>query len=120
MKTMMMQAKALDQSMMENDGNGRKQRDGRGTYDGASCKLSIRANYFGWLSALMMCIFVIGSFISLVLLLLALRKNTFRMVSEEISYIDAAARRGQLLLRTAGPRYWCRNGDANGCFGACP
>lgn len=49
----------------------------------------IHRGYFGWLSALMMCIFVIGGFVSLVLLLLALRNNTFRMVSEEISYIDA-------------------------------
>jgi len=49
----------------------------------------IHRGYFSWLSAFMMCIFVIGGFISLVLMLLALRNNTFRMVSEEISYIDA-------------------------------
>ena len=34
------------------------------------------------------CIFVIGGFVSLVLLLLALRNNTFRMVSASCMHLD--------------------------------
>ena len=40
------------------------------------------------INTVLRCIFVIGSFISLVLLLLALRNNTLRMVSASCMHVD--------------------------------
>eukprot|EP00439_Symbiodinium_sp_Y106_P003150 s1780_g1.t1 len=50
---------------------------------------------FSWLFAALMCFFIVGAFVSLVLMLLSLRNDTFRMISEsrqqkeEVSYINA-------------------------------
>ncbi|CAE7847764.1 unnamed protein product [Symbiodinium necroappetens] len=50
---------------------------------------TIHRGRFSWLFAALMCFFIVGAFVSLVLMLLSLRNDTFRMISEEVSYINA-------------------------------
>lgn len=49
----------------------------------------INRGRFSWFSAVMMCVFVITGFASLILMMLSLRNTSVTMISEEISYIDA-------------------------------
>eukprot|EP00931_Biecheleriopsis_adriatica_P104353 TRINITY_DN79034_c0_g1_i1.p1 TRINITY_DN79034_c0_g1~~TRINITY_DN79034_c0_g1_i1.p1 ORF type:complete len:1002 (+),score=189.30 TRINITY_DN79034_c0_g1_i1:144-3149(+) len=55
----------------------------------AKQQVLINRGRFSWLSAIAMCIFVVGGFVSATMMFLSLQHSTFFLVSEETSYIDA-------------------------------
>eukprot|EP00933_Yihiella_yeosuensis_P075135 TRINITY_DN8433_c1_g1_i3.p1 TRINITY_DN8433_c1_g1~~TRINITY_DN8433_c1_g1_i3.p1 ORF type:complete len:628 (+),score=90.62 TRINITY_DN8433_c1_g1_i3:88-1971(+) len=53
-----------------------------------SSEVVVYRGRFSWVSAIFMCIFTVGAFCSLVLMLLSLSDSTWPLVSEEVSYIN--------------------------------